>query len=294
MNYLSLTNIFGGRDRGCNGGERSTLTDPFERERGSMTTSLSQITPMQSVQRSMSFTSIPRNDSDTSSLSSVPSLPLLPSCTRSTHSVSTPSASADNDDDRTRGQYQNRVLKRRHSVSVLPRYLPNDTNAVEDTDVMDQTFKIKVSCNNCYVWRRKCQKQEQQSNKLTSDLDRQRTVNVELMNKKKSVEKTLKLQQKEMALKMKDLERINAELAQQNMQQSQHSEDILIENITLQQENEILQEHVEQSNKQATKLFAVIDSLQKRISDIETKLKQKQHDQAQDINNPWLWMLRMT
>ena len=76
-----------------------------------------------------------------------------------------------------------------------------NVNANEsDEETMDETFKIRVSCNNCYLWRKKCIKQEEKIKELQSEVERIKLNNVELSNKNNANTKTFILKNKQMNL----------------------------------------------------------------------------------------------
>mmetsp|Transcript_1823 Transcript_1823/g.1539 ORF Transcript_1823/g.1539 Transcript_1823/m.1539 type:complete len:322 (+) Transcript_1823:40-1005(+) len=321
MNYLSLSSIFGTtttddtgeRDRARTSdrhdgdprkttliGEpptfsrikstpsiRSTLTTAGAPINCTKPTPLSSLTPISTRSRTNSTTSL----SSLPSCVSVTSMEQTPGHdgTASVHSDGYPSFITDD-----QHQSRKKLRKRRASTSTLPYECSGG-------DTMDETFKIKVTCNNCYLWRKKCLKQEDKLKQLQSELDRVKMNSMELLNKNNLNTKTFILRNKEMNMNLNEYKKQLRELKQLNKDQlnkindMKHENDALKqENTNLRQENKSLHDDVEETKERGRKALNVINKLKEKVVQIQAQIKSEDSAMVKDAKNPWLWVLRMT
>lgn len=166
---------------------------------------------------------------------------------------------------------------------------------------MEDGSKIKVTCNNCYQWRKKCMKQEDKIKELKSELDRVKKNNMELLNKNNTNQKTFVLKEKEMNNDLNEYKNELEQLKQLNKDQlnkindMKHENDALKDaNTSLREENKSLHDDVEETKEKGRKALDVIKKLKEKVLQIQVQLKTEDSAEVKDAKNPWLWILRMT
>ena len=164
-----------------------------------------------------------------------------------------------------------------------------------------EVSKIKVTCNNCYLWRKKCVKQETKLNKMESELDRTKLANMEFVNKTNLNTKTFIIKQKEMNIQINEYKKLIKELKQENKDQlnkinnmKRENDVIKKENVELKQKNVLLHNDVEETKEKGRKALSIIRTLKEKVIKIQDSMKNEDCQQVKDSKNPWLWVLRMT
>ena len=178
----------------------------------------------------------------------------------------------------------------------------------------NERTRIKVSCDNCYRWRQKCNKKESKLEKLQAELDRVKLLNMELTNKLNVARTANIINEKQMNRQLNEYEELNMKLKQENENALNHVNDLKVENerikaenIELRQENKQLNEDVTETKKHGEKLLVIINKLRDRVVQIETHLHDDEDEDDDDgettVNNkddgkgktsPWYWVGRLT
>eukprot|EP01084_Bolivina_argentea_P052189 95881_1 len=117
-------------------------------------------------------------------------------------------------------------IKRRNSTQMVIKKNKNifDTQSDISIHTIDETTKIKVSCNNCYLWRKKGQKQQSKIEKLQVELN-------DIKGKNNELKMNLKMEQETYVCeKNKFIRQLNALKSKNN--------ELEVENNELKEENE--------------------------------------------------------